>query len=488
MGSICCTKGLALSPEGNFHGKSFSAVSVQKQKLFRNFHSFDSLYSLEKNKLGFGSYGDVKLCTDKQMQISKAVKIINKDYLRTANIENAWFYNKIDILNKLDHPLIVSFYEFFEERDYFYLLMDYHQEGDLLRHMKQKIKLPESSICEIIHQLLIAIAYMHKQKIAHRDLKPENILISTHQGISIKLIDFDTAASFDEKNLTGAHGTYHYMAPETVNNQYDEKCDIWSLGIIMYILLSGKKNLPGLSDKHDPNKLQRLKFDFNSPVLMKVSKNAADLLKLMLQRDPQKRISAENALKHHWFEQINFSYYDLCYDLLGKILASNDSVMVRSVKKFLMHIRGPSTETIEIEKVFLHLDKNYDGLITKNDFFLFFCCKNSRNEAVVLSEEIMGKFQVENEGFISFSEFLQVAVDAEKFLERENLRNFFEFLCGESSDKMMISNLLPRLGGIKAWEKAEIESWTKYFEATGRESLDFDEFYRLIVKVLRRDI
>lgn len=488
MGNLCCANGYSLSPEGNMHNKSFSSVSAQRQKVIRNFHSFDSLYNLNKNKLGYGSYGDVKLCTDKQMLVSKAVKIINKDYLRTANVENSWFYNKIEILNRLDHPLIVSFYEFFEERDYFYLLMDYHEEGDLLKHMKQKVKLPENNICQIIQQILVSIAYLHKQKIAHRDLKPENILISTRRGISIKLIDFDTAASFEEKFLTGAHGTYHYMAPETVNQQYDEKCDIWSCGIIMYVLLTGKKNLPGLTDKQDPNKLQRIKFDFNSPIWAKISKNAVDLLKAMLQRDPNKRISAENALKHTWFEQVNHSNYDLTYNLLNKILTSEISALAQSAKKFLLFMGGQASESIEIEKVFLHLDQNFDGFLSKSDFFNFFCIKNTRNEALILSDEIMRKFYGDSEGFISFSSFLEVALDEEKFLERENLRNFFEFLCVDGTEKIMVSNLLARLGWIKGWEKGEIESWSKYFESSGSESLDFNEFYQMVAKALRGNI
>ena len=146
--------------------------------------------------------------------------------MRSSNIDNSWFYNKIDVINKLDHPYIIRFHEYFEERDFFYLIMDYHQEGDLLKRLKARQKLSESTICNIIKQLLIAVSYMHNHKIAHRDLKPENMMVTINPEVSVKLIDFDTSTSFRFSPLTGTMGTYHYMAPETVNKSYDEKCDV----------------------------------------------------------------------------------------------------------------------------------------------------------------------------------------------------------------------------------------------------------------------
>jgi calcium-dependent protein kinase len=435
-----------------------------------------------KNKLGFGSYGDVKLCLDKKLQVSKAVKIINKDYLRTANIENSWFYNKIDILNRLDHPLIISFYEFFEERDFFYLLMDYHEEGDLLKHLKTKRVFTEKTICIIIQQLLIVIAYMHKQKIAHRDIKPENILLSTQRGISIKLIDFDTAASFEEKGLSGAHGTFHYMAPETVNKQYDEKCDIWSCGIIMYVLLTGKKNLPGLTDKQDPNKLQLIKFDFSSAVWAKFSQNAVDLLKAMLQKDPIKRISAVDALKHPWFEHLNLVNYDMCIEVLGRIRNTVSSTIVKSAKKFLIQLKSSADDLIEIERVFLHLDTDFDGLLTKDDFYRFLCIKHSRSESTIVAEDLMEKFM--SREVISYSEFAEIAIDETKFLEKDNMRYFFEFLSGGSEEKLEVEQLVERLSWIKAWDKDDVDCWSKYFLTYNRNVLDFDEFYEVMSKAL----
>ena len=104
--------------------------------------------------------------------------------------------------------------------------MDYHEGGDLLKYLTSHMKMTESIICIIMKQLLTAVAYMHNKKIVHRDLNPENILISNRPDLSIKVIDFDTAANFAGSPLRGNLGTFHYMAPEVVNKVYDEKCDL----------------------------------------------------------------------------------------------------------------------------------------------------------------------------------------------------------------------------------------------------------------------
>lgn len=484
MGVLCCTKSLPLIPEGNFHMKSSSSVPNPKPRLFRNFNSFDSLYQLSKQKLGFGSYGDVKICTDKKLQASKAVKIINKDYLRTVNIESIWFYNKIDILNKLDHPLIISFHEFFEERDFFYLLMDYHRDGDLLKYLKTHKNLKEPTICSIFHQLLIVITYLHKQKIAHRDLKPENILISESGGISLKLIDFDTAAVFEENGLSGKYGTFSYMAPETMENTYSEKCDVWSCGMILYTLLAGMNYYSGLSNKNIKSKNQAKKIDFSVQGLKKFSGPCIDLLHLTLQKDPNKRISAEQALKHPWFSQLKDSWYSSSASLLKKIVNENFSPLIKAVKKLVFHLPGNELQIIQAEKTFLFLDQDYDGLITHKDLLDFFLKHQSKYEANLSAETILKKIQSTLDYNIPYSEFLILALDPNALLIPNNLLAFFEVLCEEGEKKISLSRFSQRLSKSTHWTKDEIEGWSKELEKTGKEFLEYEEFCEATTKIV----
>lgn len=498
MGNICCANGITLSPESKHHSKSALVLGHSRMALNRNLNSFESVYHLDKNKLGYGSYGDVKLCTDKQLMTCKAVKIINKDYLRTSNIESSWFYSKIDILNRLDHPLIVRFHEFFEECDFFYLLMDYHQEGDLLKHLKCNFPLKEDNVCSIIYQLLIAVAYMHNKKIAHRDLKLENILITTSSGISIKVIDFDTAAYFEGNALSGKYGTYHYMAPETMNSFYNEKCDVWSLGVIMYIILTGRTNLPGMSDTQSPSNAHRLKLDFSQPLWQKVSAPAKNLLKKLLEKEPIKRVTAVQALDHLWFKQLSYANYDITLSVLDKIFKFNNKPLIRAAKKIILHLRASKDELTSTEKAFLFLDKDYDGEIYRDDILNFYLLRHTNEEAEEYTTEIMRKFCDFADVVVSYSAFVEVATDEMALADSQNLRYLYDLLryeeiCRNSDTKNKeerkigkevlnvnkLSNVFAKAINI---DRDAVQTWADYLQTYKCESLDFDEFSAIVAE------
>lgn len=141
----------------------------------------------------------------------------------------------------------------------------------------------------------------------HRDLKPENILLDSKNDDAIKLIDFGTAQKFNpNRPMTQTFGTAYYIAPEVLTSSYNEKCDVWSIGVIMYMLLTGKPPFDGIDDKEIIQKVKKGETPFNTPELKKKGKETLDLLKKMLQKDPEKRISADEALKHKFIQRVNF--------------------------------------------------------------------------------------------------------------------------------------------------------------------------------------
>ena len=403
MGSICCNSSTPILIEKVPTYQSFSPSHSSIPPLPRNLDPFDEVYTLSKEKLGFGAYGDVKMCVHTKLNLTRAAKIIFKDHLERINLSPNWFSEKISIISKLDHPLIIKSHEYFEDRDYFYLIMEYHEEGDLFKYFKQRKQLEEKSAKEIIHQLLVALEYLHKNKIAHRDIKLENILISEKRGISIKLIDFDTAALFDETRLTGNQGTLHYMAPETLSKDYDEKCDIWSSGVIMYNLITGKGCLPGLSQGHNPAKVNRVNIDFSLPVFKSISPDSLDLLRKMLQKDPKKRISAKQALTHKWFEDLaGFNGKKLKFDLKQESKGLREESKKERLEKAYLPCYQHFLD--EAEKLFLQLDKDFDGVVSVDDIMEFCLASHSRNEAYEILEVFLKNR--ESGERIRFSEFL----------------------------------------------------------------------------------
>ena len=173
---------------------------------------------------------------------------------------------------KTDHPNIIKFYEYFEDIGYLYLIMEECGGGELFDKITERLEMrkpfTEKEAAGVFKQLMSAVAFCHGQNIVHRDLKPENILLQTKFIDSpIKVIDFGLSKIFKNSDHTMFNkcGTPYYIAPEVLNGYYDEKCDIWSAGVILYILLSGEPPFNGYTDEEIYRKILSKKFSFPSP-------------------------------------------------------------------------------------------------------------------------------------------------------------------------------------------------------------------------------
>ena len=207
------------------------------------------------------------------------------------------------ILCELDHPNIVKYYETFEDAKFLYLVMEYCPGGELLAQLtKQHRKgFTEQRVVESMEDLLKAVAHCHSSNVVHRDIKPENVMIGSDG--EIKLIDFGLSQQTLSKN-TKMHmlvGTPLYMSPQVIEGYYGQECDIWSLGVVMYFLLTGY--LPFYSRKVDDLFEKILSGNFAFPrEAGHISKEAKDLIRKMLTVDQSRRITAQAALKHPVFE------------------------------------------------------------------------------------------------------------------------------------------------------------------------------------------
>ena len=149
--------------------------------------------------------------------------------------------------------------------------------------------------------MLTAVSYLHSNKIIHRDIKPENILLDYKKGFECKLIDFAAAIEFDENEKQNEiKGTSYYIAPEIISGSYDEKCDIWSLGVIAYMLLTGNAPFDGRTDKEIIKSVRKGKYDESIFKEFNISSLAASFINGMLTYDPKRRLSAKTALQHEW--------------------------------------------------------------------------------------------------------------------------------------------------------------------------------------------
>jgi calcium-dependent protein kinase len=199
--------------------------------------------------LGQGAFGEVRKCINRHTKVIRAVKLIKKESMNKEEEES--FKHEITILKKLDHPNILKLYEVFEDEKRYYLVTELCKGGELFDEIVTKVCFSEKEAAAIIQQILQAVAYCHDLGIVHRDLKPENVLIDKELNNTLKIIDFGTSTIYDKSSgpLKTTHGTSYYIAPEVLNKRYDDRCDVWSIGVILYILLSGKPPFDGDNDE-----------------------------------------------------------------------------------------------------------------------------------------------------------------------------------------------------------------------------------------------
>ena len=156
---------------------------------------------------------------------------------------------EIDILKNLNHPNIVRLYEVYENKSSLLIVTELAEGVELFDEISKRKKFNELEAAVVIKQIIQAIAYCHHVNVAHRDLKPENLLIDTNNKGNIKVIDFGTSHHYaGNSDMTQMYGTPYYIAPEILSGSYNEKCDMWSIGVILYIMLSGRPPFGGSND------------------------------------------------------------------------------------------------------------------------------------------------------------------------------------------------------------------------------------------------
>lgn len=255
-------------------------------------------------QIGEGSFGRVYRARRKFTGRLVAIKMIKKIGQTKEDLTS--FRREIDILSKADHPHVMRMLEIFETETDFCVVSELGR-GDLFQIIDDNQTLPEKAIRKISAQLISALSYLHSQRIIHRDIKPQNVLITSNGSIKLCDFGFARALSYTTVALTSIKGTPLYMAPELVQEQpYDEKVDIWSLGVILYELYFGKP--PFVS-----NSIYKLiQMIVKDQILWpnKISEDMKSFLMLMLQKDPNRRANCDTLSKHPFISSVKLEKYD----------------------------------------------------------------------------------------------------------------------------------------------------------------------------------
>lgn len=432
-----------------------------------------------KDSLGSGSYGTVVSAIHKSSREMRAIKIINKFKLQSEESRNK-VINEVLILRKLDHPHIVKIYEFYEDEFNLYVVMELCKGGELLDTIIKNGCMSEGDASMFMKQILSAVFYMHSQNIVHRDLKLENMLLESQTTKNIKIADFGTACEMlPGRKLSQMIGTINYIAPEIFKKNYTEKCDMWSCGVIMYILLTGKLPFSAKTKKQTINLIIKGEFNMNCGEWNAISKDAKELIKRFLELNYNKRISAQDAYNINWVQSSGIPEINqtLIQQVIQNLTTFGDtSKFQRAVIRFIVSQLLSQSERNELDTIFKTFDTSGDGKINEKEF-VGYCKKifgSSMNEAEIKS--IMTRVDTDKSGFIDYSEFLAAAMDRKKLLSLERLEKAFEAFDKDKNGKISAQELKLMLESTTKLELDTYKRLIQEVDQNGDELVDFKEF------------
>ena len=437
-----------------------------------------------KEILSSGQFGTVRIATKRNDNINKfyAIKSISKKNLTDQDLID--LMKEVEILSCLDHPNIIKFYETYQDQQYFHLVMELCTGKEAFDKIIEEKYITELKVAQIIYKITSAICYCHSIGITHRDIKPENILFESNDNENeIKLIDFGLSRKYNKnEKMHTILGTPYYVAPEVLRGDYDQKCDIWSIGAICYIMLCGSPPFSGRNNNDIFQLILNGELKFDEKKWINISKEAIDFIKQCLSKDPDKRFSAQMALKHNWLKNVSkeiHSNIKLCKDIFYNLknFSSKGRFKKLVLKLFLVNFLT-STEMKKLRESFQALDLSNEGTINMNGFEI--ACKNAGMK--INDEDLKNIFKKNcNEiGEINYSEFLIGSMNEKSFLDFDKLSlafKYFDFDENGYIDCKDLRNVLLR-SGKDILHTEELESIIKEV-SENKGQINFNEFLKM---------
>ena len=435
-------------------------------------------------QLGTGSFGSVRLAIHKATKQRRAVKIQKK-----TKENKQLILDEINILSKLVHPNIMQIFEVFEDNTNFYIVSEHCKGGELFEEISKKGSFSEKNAAIIMKQILSGVCYSHQNHIVHRDLKPENILLDNKSDdLNIKIIDWGCAKTINKtEKLHTADGTAYYIAPEVLQGDYDEKCDVWSCGVILYILLCGYPPFNGDSDEDIYEEILKGKLDFPKEEWAGVSNDAKELIKKMLTVDPKKRVSALEAMSDKWFN-VNKKNNNVDKKMAKSVIQNmkkfkKNRKLEQATVGFIINQLVSKEERNELAKQFKEWDKNGDGVLSRQeilDGYKKAYGKVDENEI----DNMIKSVDLDGNGVIDYNEFLSCALNKEKILSRQNLELCFKAFDLDGSGSISLDEIAHIFKkGDQGSE--DLEAFKKILEeadTNGDGEISFQEFRDIMSK------
>mmetsp|Transcript_83350 Transcript_83350/g.97433 ORF Transcript_83350/g.97433 Transcript_83350/m.97433 type:complete len:570 (-) Transcript_83350:89-1798(-) len=390
--------------------------------------------------------------------------------------------DEADIITALDHPNIGKMYEVMREKDNYIVSMELCSGGSLFDNYKRPEFRNDRILASVMKQILYAVTYLHSKKVVHKDIKLENLLLQNDsiQNPVVKLIDFGLSeVRKQDVCLSDTSGTVFYMAPEVSSRVYTEKADLWSVGVILFILLTKRIPFNGTTREAVIQSTLTKELDFTTEEFKSLNPLAVDLLKRLLNRNPDERISAKEALQHE-FIQNHFDKKPIDLTLLPEVEKIRELPKLNCLfMSLLLYQLKLEKEKEPYRNLFSQLDAEAKGYIDSGDLYSAYLRKyRNATAALANSKKFMALFDFDNSGRIELVEFL-VACFAESLIGNMPVEKLFKMLDKNGNEFVEVKELEQTFRNAKGIDRFDWEKFVMMYDTDRDGKLSLAEFHKV---------
>eukprot|EP00913_Durusdinium_trenchii_P012176 g11437.t1 len=445
-------------------------------------------YILSETILGSGFGGNVILATSRRIPgrrfAVKSIKLFGKPKVRRT------LAAEVEVFLSVDHPHVCRLLDVYESHDRIDLVMEALEGGELYDRVNRG-KFSEKDAADATYQMLLAIRYLHSLGIVHRDIKLENFLYDEKGSNHLKLIDFGFSKAWDpevnQKKMKMSCGTICYVAPEVILQSYTHMCDLWSLGVVVFLLLVGYMPFPMRPEMEEMERdILNANFRYDAAKWSKVSPSSYDFVSKLLKRDPEQRMTAEQALAHPWIVQREQM-------ASGTDSTGLDASVVTSLAKYaqaskfrrtgtclqVMAWSLSNTEMAEVRHAFMELDADKKGTIQLHEL------KNVLEERFNITDEetkkIFQALDASNHEEVKYSEFLAAMMSSRIEIHEDLVRTAFKRFDTDNSGFITVEELRQILGESLESEEQAAAILAEVPQFVDDNKLSYDEFIEYLI-------
>ncbi|MCO5547017.1 hypothetical protein L7F22_000457 [Adiantum nelumboides] len=457
----------------------------EKTVLNRTFRDVRATYTIGR-ELGRGNFAVTYLCTHKVTGKRFACKSIPKRKLVNAeDIKDV--QREVRILNHLEGIAnIVELEDTFEDKIAVHLIMELCTGGELFDRIEAQGKYTERAAASVFRTIIQIVHVCHSMGVMHRDLKPENFLYSSKKENSpLKIADFGVAVFFKQGDyFQDVVGSSYYIAPEVLDEHYGPEADIWSAGVILYILLSGSPPFSPGSDKVEDifRAIRHDSIDFTSSPWPSISEGAKDLLRKMLVYDPKLRLKPYDILSHSWI-RVDGEAPDKPLDSVVLTRIKRFQAM-NKLKRVALKVIADSLSEEEImglKNIFREMDTDNNGKITLDELKQGLAKQGSALAEIEI-RKLMETADVDKSGSIDYMEFITATINMNKMEKEEHLFAAFQYFDKDNSGFITKEELEIALTQHKMMDGDAIEEILKEADTNKDGLIDYQEFAEMMTK------